>query len=498
MKKIVILPLDERPCNYKFPKLLPTDGCSIIMPPIDILGDKKKPAKIDLLHNWLLHETIDADYLVLSMDMLLYGGIVPSRLHYSTENILIERTKIVHKIKENNPNIKIYGFQLIMRCPWYSLNDEEPEYYEEYGSEIHRSGRYKHMSDLNIMTDQDYEDLELVNQKLDLNVLDDYLNRREINLNILKYSLEYLKKGIFDYFVIPQDDAAVYGYTSMDQIIIRDIISNNFLQSKVSMYPSADDIGMTLLSRAINDFNGLKPKIYVYYASSKGAFVIPSFEDRIIDETIKYHIIASGSVRVYSMHEAEIVLAVNIGSSMLNPNENGYETAYRIERNLIEFIEQIKYAKQQNKLVALCDVAHANGGDMEMLKILSQENLTFTIDAYAGWNTSSNTIGTSLSQVISYFYSKKNDKNINFLLHRYYEDVAYCSYVRKHITETKLPKMNLNYFDVGEVDGEVSVIIKKAMLEFMKVNFEEIYNKSSSIEIKMPWKRMFEIDLKVK
>lgn len=43
MKKIVLLPLDERPCNYNFPyKLFHNKDLRIIKP--DKLGDKKIPA----------------------------------------------------------------------------------------------------------------------------------------------------------------------------------------------------------------------------------------------------------------------------------------------------------------------------------------------------------------------------------------------------------------------------------------------------------------------
>ena len=84
MKKIVYLPLDERPCNAAFvPKLFDGGELSIVTPPR--LGSKKTPARWEDVRDFLLRACADADGLVLSMDMLLYGGLLPSRLHFLTQ-----------------------------------------------------------------------------------------------------------------------------------------------------------------------------------------------------------------------------------------------------------------------------------------------------------------------------------------------------------------------------------------------------------------------------
>lgn len=497
-KKIVMIPLDERPCNYKFPSQLPIGDVNLVMPPLSLMGSKKKPGDVKGLHTWLLDQIKDADYAILSMDTLLYGGIVPSRLHYLETDELLERLQIVKQIKDINPKVLLYGFELIMRCPWYSLSDEEPDYYADYGSEIHRYGRYKHLEMLDMMTADDQADLSNILKKLDSKVLDDYTTRRNKNIEVLMETLKLAKEKIFDFFIVPQDDAAVYGFTSLDQLKVRNYIKENHLQTLIPMYPSADDTGLTLLGRVMNSIYNKAPKVFVYYASSKGQYVIPSFEDRIIDETIKHHIHALGGQRVYSLPESDILLAVNIGSSMLNPDEPNYETAYHIERNLVEFIDQIKYAKSLGKLVGVADVAHANGGDFGLLKLLSNAGLTLTIDAYAGWNTSSNTIGTVLGQVASYMHTKDDNINKKFLVSRYYEDLAFCSYARKFVTDNHLEKLGLNYFDSGTKIGTVSKIVGDTMQTFMKDNFLEIYQEVKSIKIQMPWQRMFEIDLDLK
>lgn len=72
--------------------------------------------------------------------MLLYGGLVPSRIHCDTEESLQKRLTVLKDIRKRNPEMVIYGFQVVMRCPNYSSSDEEPDYYEIYGAQIHKAG----------------------------------------------------------------------------------------------------------------------------------------------------------------------------------------------------------------------------------------------------------------------------------------------------------------------------------------------------------------------
>ena len=147
--KLVLLPLDERPCNRLFPQhLFRHNGIELVVP--EALGNKKQPADLEKVDRFLLEACRDADGLVLSLDTLLYGGLVPSRIHHASPEDLEPRLDIIRKLKQENPNLLIYGFQVIMRCPDYSSDDEEPDYYEQYGEQIHRAGEILHRSRLGL------------------------------------------------------------------------------------------------------------------------------------------------------------------------------------------------------------------------------------------------------------------------------------------------------------------------------------------------------------
>ncbi len=373
--------------------------------------------------------------MVLSLDTLVYGGILPSRLHFDTKEDLIKRVDIIKEIKKLNQNMKLYVFGLIMRCPSYSSSDEEPDYYEECGAEIHLYGRYTHLKKLNKLSDSDNTDFERVKAVVKKEYIEDYLKRRETNLAVLMHALSYANDDTIDYFIVPQDDAAVYGFTSMDQILVREYLKSNVLHMKTPMYPSADDTGLTLLARAVAQLSGVRPKVYIHYSSSKGGLTIPMVEDRIVDETLKYHILSIDGIQVYSLAEADILLAVNVGSKMHEFRALESVIPYDVERNLAEFVNYIKYALSLNKIVAIADIAWLNKGDTELASILHKENIMLDIHAYAGWNTSSNTTGTALCQAVLCMNGADANENKDFLLHRYYEEIGYMAYARQYVTE---------------------------------------------------------------
>ena len=105
MRKIVYLPLDERPCNYDFPYLVTesSDKVKVVRPPLELMGKKKHPAGTDALSDFVVRECRDADYLILALDTLLYGGIIPSRLHHLDTDLLRERLSVLRKYDSQTP-----------------------------------------------------------------------------------------------------------------------------------------------------------------------------------------------------------------------------------------------------------------------------------------------------------------------------------------------------------------------------------------------------------
>nr|WP_315104086.1 DUF4127 family protein [uncultured Catonella sp.] len=492
--KIVLLPLDERPCNYYFPqKLFSHDDIDIVLP--KKLGDKKVPADLNEIDKFLTSECKDATGLIISLDTLLYGGLVPSRIHNENEEKLKERLDILREIRKDNPRLIIYAFNIIMRCPNYSSSDEEPDYYENYGREIHEIGAAMHRSHLGI---ENILPLEEIIEKVPERYLNDYISRRKVNKALNLASLELVKDKTVDTLVVPQDDSCKYGYAAIDQREIRKAIIKNCLEDKVLMYPGADEVELTLMSRMINVLKGKKPKVYIKYATDAARSIIPLYEGNMLSGTLKYHVLSAGCQLTESYEMADIIMAVTAPASNMEEavNQPSKYPEYYAERNIAEMFDFIKDRLTEGKIVTIADNAYANGGDLQIIRLLNSNNLLMKVDGYAGWNTSANTVGTAIAEAVDSYHFEFTQKHQNFLGLRYIEDAGYCSVVRQQVAN-ELEKYEMNYFDVKEKDGIISKIVKERLEEFIKNELSSISDNLQISKLIMPWRRMFEADIDV-
>ena len=58
--------------------------------------------------------------------------------------------------------------------------------------------------------------------------------------------------------------------------------------------------------------------------------------------------------------------------------------------------------------------------------------------------------------------------------------------------------MGYDYFNAGGSDGEVACIVKRELERFVGDSFPELSLRYEISECRMPWRRMFEVDLSLK
>jgi len=272
------------------------------------------------------------------------------------------------------------------------------------------------------------------------------------------------------------------------------------------MYPDADAAVNTLLARAINIRENKRPLVFVKFASSIGNAVIPDYEDRIVGETVKYHILAAGGLVATCANEADIIMMVNISSGKMQDRWTEIDSGmplphtleYNANRTLIELIEYADYAIDiLKKDIVFADIAYCNGGDPLLLRLLKQKGLLWKLAGYAGWNTSSNTIGTCLpmSMIVNIYGSSNAHRD--FLALRYLEDIGYCSIVRRDVILEELHSLGLSSQKVDGERGKVAEIIHKRLQNFADANLSSDKNKVTVTDCYLPWNRMFEAGLRV-
>jgi len=510
MSKVVYLPLDERPCNAKFPQMIAAiSDLSLVATPPERLGRKKQPARFEVIHDWLLKQSANAEYLILSVDMLVYGGIVPSRLHQLSLQACKERLGLLEVMKQHNPALRIYAFNLIMRAPAYNSSDEEPDYYAHYGHSIYRYGWLKDKQLSELLSDEEQNEWLQLQASIPSAVLEDFLQRRLTNAGVNEHIVSLVNSGIIDHLVIPLDDNSKYGFSPMEQRKLLITVEQFNLMDKVLIYPGADEIGSILFAKVFCTIKKYQPEVFVRYSSTLGPTIIPKYEDRSLNESIKSHLTSGGAFMGDSSSEADFVLMVHappVSSHDVAESPNLYRDRHRSyfsEVHIAEFVTAIEAIANKGYMVALADVASCNGADHSMMQLLSKKNLISRLSAFAGWNTSGNTIGTVISHAIVASYYRKGDKghessqemSAHFLLYRLIEDWGYQTIVRQEAAH-HLPELGASYFDVSQVREHVSQLITQKLQRFSEQYLADLAEGNiDGLKADLPWNRMFEVDL---
>lgn len=500
MLRVVYVPLDERPCNADYPlnTVAVAKDIKCIMLPKENMGYKKKPADLREVWRFLNEVSRKSDIAVISAEMVLYGGLLASRLHDFEEIELVEYEKRIRLLKENNPQLTIYLSNLIMRTPKYNSADEEPDYYEEYGERIFRYGWLmdKKLRE-SLLADED-EELNLLKTEIPNNIISDYEKRRLFNVQANLLNIRLVEDGIIDFLVIPQDDSAVYGYTAIDQKKVYRAIDKKNLKNQIMVYPGADEVGFTLLARAYNAYKNKVPAVFVQFSSTLGPQIVPLYEDRIINESLKAHVMAAGMRLTKDQKSADYYLAYNTPGKVMQESWDQLEhrdVTYDSYRHLLTFVDEIFYAAKAGRTIGICDSAFSNGGDVELLQLLDKRDLINQISVYKAWNTNCNSLGSTLAGLTMIDENADQSKVINNLYANLLEDIFYQSIIRMSLTMNYLPKMNVTYFDLKNQSKTVLMQVKNEMAQLSKCYLHQSLNgkQIEFIELSFPWNRMFEI-----
>ncbi|HOQ74910.1 MAG TPA: DUF4127 family protein [Bacillota bacterium] len=517
MVRLGLIPLDERPCNEQYPRLVgKIAGACVVTPPQHMLSSKREVGDFHLLENWLASVAGELDGLIVSLETLVYGGLIPSRISNDSLDDCLRRLDVLRRVKEQYPNLAIYAFNIVMRVSNSNINEEEPLYWSEYGKKIWLYSRLQYRVEFLGMTEEK-EQLDAVRAEIPDHVLNDYLTRRARNHQVNLAAVDLAADGTVDYLLFTQDDTSEFGFPNQEQHALREKISRLGLEDRALVYPGADEVGMVLVARHLNRIYNKRPRFFTRYSSVRGPLITALYEDRPLAESVKGQVFGSGGLVVDAPQDADIILMLNTpGESQGEaPLQALVRTVDTSARNLPEFVSAMGYYKDRGYIVACADVAYANGADLKLVPLLKRSIPLERLDGYAAWNTAGNTLGTVVAHATARFLARELDlgleseaAHLEFLLLRFADDWAYQAVVRTQIGTEFLPKHGVPYFQLGDswelVQQEAAERLTAVMNQFCSdtilgkrlpsgctvkgVRFKNIH---------LPWKRMFEVGLDV-
>lgn len=492
-RRIALLPLDDRPVNV----LLPGDvanvaGVALDVPDAAMLPEYREPGDTAALAAWLREraENPSTTHLVVSLDMLAYGGLIASRTSSDSVRDVLARLDVLREIKRKRPELEIYAVTLVMRASNSYSNAEEPEYWKDYGKDLHELGGALHR-----VVWETEDGLGGGAADVPDSVVSDYASRRVRN-HILNLNALLLKnEGVLDFLAVTADDTATFAAGSAEQVWLRHWMRFLPGASDTLMYPGADEVGAALVARAIAESNDASPSFEARVAQEGGFEIVPSFENRPLSASVARQIRAAGARQVES--DADAVLVLHAPDPDRHDMFRGYPV--KPDREAAEAtVALIKRSLDEGRRVALADVRFPNGADAELLKRLADEALLDRLEAFGAWNTAGNTIGSVIALTVAAEVGRTAgsydpEASQRALLTRLLDDYAYQCVIRSE----KGPQLFPDRFPLADdVDVRTAEAIIRA--EMNQMLGEELPGEDWTVSsLTLPWRRSFEVAIKL-
>ena len=495
MPRILLLPLDERPCNFLYPALM-VEKCTdvqLLLPPKELMGSKKRPAPFLLLAQWLEKNFSCCDYAVISIDMLVYGGIVPSGCTIKPPGNVWIACIFWPICARDIPRSSSLPSALSCGSPATILPTRSRTTLPSTGAPSSVWECCGTKSSAIWPQPKKNPSFPVLEQSIPRSVLSDFCSRRSTNHAVNLQTIFLAEQGVLDFLTIPLDDCALLGWAAAERQQLAAAIRSHALGSRIYSYSGADEAGCILLARAVNHSRGITPSVHICYSSAGAPMVIPRFEDRPLGENLKWLVAAAGGRTCFSLQEADYILVVNApteGQSAMGDAKSPAPHSAFGERCLPDLAANLR-ALAAKKPVILADLAVTNGADREWMDLLQQQNLLKTLYAYAGWNTAANAAGCCIAQGM--LCGKDSTQSALFTCHRILEDWLYMSLVRQDVAAYAQRK-GLS-FDGSWQEQLLAKYVTRQMCRLAKGLFSPCTGGNQPNFL--PWHRPFEIELSI-
>lgn len=426
-KRLFLIPLDSRPVCYDMPRRLAAmAGLELHLPAPNLLGRLKKPANFKTLARWVKNHLFENDPLIVALDTVAYGGLIPSRVNGDSLNALMERVDgFFRRIRAD----ACFGFSAILRIPNYDFADEEPDYWARHGRALYRYSAALH------------ETGAASDETVPPDVLADFLARRAKNHALNEHYLGILEAGRLDYLTYCQDDTGPYGLNVREAEQLAENIRERRLDGLAHVQTGADEVAACMLARWMALQQKSPPVIYPVYSAETGRHLVARFDGLPIEAVVEKAIAACGARVTRQPDEADLWLLVHAPAERQGDYCAG-ESARLASSQVEDALNIVERSLVLGRPLALADVAYANGGDARLVEgLLTRFDDLTGLYGYAGWNTPGNAIGTAVAMSVIRLMAEaqgtfRMEEFCRLMLIRFADDWLYQADVRQIIRQT--------------------------------------------------------------
>jgi hypothetical protein len=488
-----MVPLDDRPVTYLLPQMVAkVAGVEVLIPPRHLFGSLQRAASADGLFNWIdfTLERNNPDAIFVCADTLIYGGLINSRRSEESLATCKGRLASMTNWTKRAGNIPIFIQSSIMRISDNHDATEEKDYWARYGREIfawsanlHRLSVQGSMA-IGVLRDSEIRVPEPIRR--------DYLNTRFRNYQINLALLEQLSKGVFSRMVFSLDDSGEYGLNVLEQEKLNNRTQQMGLTERVLTYAGADEVLCSMFAYWLSatrkaDGLGTALSATVNYTLPATEFCQSRYEGQSIGNSVRAQLKACGIKVAEQEGERNIAHDVTV---IIHAGENGQGDHILLPGHQdLRSIDTREAVSSTLELIArsqqpciLCDVAYSNGSDPRLIEqLLERPQLLSKLYAYGGWNTTGNTIGSTLALGTARWFGGDNDRTREALKEALYvrlaDDWAYQTQVRKNLNA--VPALHL----------------AEQMRSYLPRIADALKYKPERENVLLPWNRTFEVEI---
>jgi len=481
--KLTLLPLDSRPCTYNIPRQL-AECCAVQVnqPPADIMDYYKESSDFEAISQWLYDHSA-CDDMVISIDQLVYGGLLASRSMTVDTESACKRLAVIQKIKLRHREIKIRIYNVIMRTTVSTLEKADQIWWElvaEYSQvctchDNQESIRRRHQ-------------LETV---IPPQVLAAFLAARRRNHQVNMEAVKLVALGAAEELILLQEDSAPNGMHKAEQTALLDLAKKLGIAHKVYLHCGTDEAAAALVGKVISLQGESQKYLGLEWLGGEKKEFTARYEDRPFSENLTAYL-QTCQVTPVSPDAAKTVMVIYAPKKEqqdLAIHSALAKVSYTTEE-LEMFCDRIAALLQAGKQVALLDIHYANGGEGVFIQLLSRKGLLHLLTGYAGWNTACNSLGTLLGQLLCLPWADPS-QNRAFTCLRLLDDWLYQAVVRR--------QLNDRLKEIGEDDWNIQnkaaadVLLNQLMHHAPELKMlGKILEPIGDFQARLEWPRTFE------
>lgn len=501
-ERILLIPLDSRPASGQFVSLIARmASVDVQSPPYEALGRFTSPGNPERILKWLEGQNFkDVSAVIISTDMIAYGGLIASRTDDVTLDQALGRLKRLAEIRRKAPKTKFYCFSAIMRLAPTATKASAAwrinlARYAELRDMVHRTGSQATL-----------QQMQNLLAKIPANEVQRYEAVRQRDVALQQELIRMLVRKECDFLLFGQDDAKQYGPHFGETRLLKAFAESKQVTSRTFFGEGIDQQANILLSRALLLKAGWKPKLRVVFSDEAGRSVIAPYESKPVEQSLEDQITASGAQVADQGEDYDYSLYLNTP----NPGEEPMKS----------FISALTSEIDQGFPVAVADINIGKDGtaDPELFKVLTEEDRMHKLLAYAGWNTAGNTMGTTIPAANVYLLARRQNRNPlqrevaqqEFLLHRFVNDYCYHKFTRPRayqmIDTSPFASREETYGEAfAAVDRFVRMDLSEYLQDYWKNEFQgrkffagsQQYQLAElrDLRVFLPWPRAYEVRL---